>query len=808
MSANSMNNILVPRDGGRIWTLVPVDASHHKLMTKPVIPMIAIAAAWSWCLEFLAHCQFSPRSSDLCLHLQFKFCGRLHFPGFSSKTHISLTFGNLSKAENHPRAVAFGSTKFDLSTNNIASINHAATEIAKSIPETFTGEHSARMKALANGSLLDAKLEVFRLLSYQASNNLIEDIEDKDGMEEECRFSRIIDKFRNFNLPRRMWVKTFSVGQDHTSTAFAEALFEAAINTGSLDIVQVLLEARIDPNQPINGSMTSSVERQIQYDADSRVRSIKMATPLLKAGANVDGVTGEKQVPALHITAHLARSRWPSCSWVAEQMFVAGFVLSSLVISSPVSHPLTFAASRPKYVDRAFDNPVADSSDTEEGPETKESETSPSQDHEILQDALTVAAHHGKIGIDEFLLAAGGNIDGDNSLGSTALETAMLLGANPNHLKKLDPLHIAAAKCDARALYSSYKIDVDTSITLVPERDSPMLSPHFNNRRLANLEATITLLHTPLQFALHRVHNPIYKAAMILLQAGAKLMGGELVQAVDFDSIALVQALLDRGVDINEQSWDGRTALQVCLGAGHDSLPGFLLRNGSKLYGGELFSALKAGRQELVDLLLAHYATPHNTGPNGESILEGACLSQDLNQIFWAIRHGPRSYYSGALCAAVCSFKKGKDIAPIKSLLSERKFGKVDKLLEATAVGYAASLAIWPVLKCLLNLGDLALQAAVEHGHLGPIDMLLTAGADVNDQSSPDAGATALQLAAAKGYLGIAKQLLELGAVINASRADIKSRTTLEAAAEQGRLDMVQLFLEDGAETEGGGIWQ
>ncbi|EGE84683.2 hypothetical protein BDDG_07628 [Blastomyces dermatitidis ATCC 18188] len=116
------------------------------------------------------------------------------------------------------------------------------------MPDAFTREHSARMKALASGGPLDAKLEAFRLPAYHVSNNPIEDIEDEDGMEEESRFSRIIDMFRDLNLPRRMWAKTFSVGQDQTSAAFAEALFEAAINTGSSDIVQALLEASIDPN--------------------------------------------------------------------------------------------------------------------------------------------------------------------------------------------------------------------------------------------------------------------------------------------------------------------------------------------------------------------------------------------------------------------------------------------------------------------------------------------------------------------------------------------------------------------------------
>ncbi|KAL2378522.1 hypothetical protein RJZ90_005963 [Blastomyces dermatitidis] len=185
MSSGSKNSILVQRDGDRIWTLVDVDAS-----------------------------QINDEASDT---------------NDSDSSSIVRCGGRLKEFL-------------------IKHQQHCQHQ-SRSNGDCEVDARCFHKRAFCeNEGPLDAKLEAFRLPAYHVSNNPIEDIEDEDGMEEESRFSRIIDMFRDLNLPRRMWAKTFSVGQDQTSAAFAEALFEAAINTGSSDIVQALLEASIDPN--------------------------------------------------------------------------------------------------------------------------------------------------------------------------------------------------------------------------------------------------------------------------------------------------------------------------------------------------------------------------------------------------------------------------------------------------------------------------------------------------------------------------------------------------------------------------------
>jgi hypothetical protein len=71
------------------------------------------------------------------------------------------------------------------------------------MPESFTGEHSARVKALVGGDPLEAKLEAFRLLAYQVLSHLIEDVEgDLDAFGDNYnKFAKIVDMFKDVGLP-------------------------------------------------------------------------------------------------------------------------------------------------------------------------------------------------------------------------------------------------------------------------------------------------------------------------------------------------------------------------------------------------------------------------------------------------------------------------------------------------------------------------------------------------------------------------------------------------------------------------------
>lgn len=98
-----------------------------------------------------------------------------------------------------------------------------------------------------------------------------------------------------------------------------------------------------------------------------------------------------------------------------------------------------------------------------------------------------------------------------------------------------------------------------------------------------------------------------------------------------------------------------------------------------------------------------------------------------------------------------------------------------------------------------LEIRRTPLQLAAHMGDFEMVQYLLNKGAEVNAEPADYLGATALQLAAVGGYIGVAKLLLENGADPNAAPCKHDGRTALEGAAEHGRIDMLKFLVNAGA---------
>jgi ankyrin repeat protein len=218
-----------------------------------------------------------------------------------------------------------------------------------------------------------------------------------------------------------------------------------------------------------------------------------------------------------------------------------------------------------------------------------------------------------------------------------------------------------------------------------------------------------------------------------------------LMYAVEHGHCAMAELLLDKGADVNAQSYGN--ALHAASVEGHEQIVKLLLDKGADVnaqggfYGSALYAASDRGHEQVVKLLLD----------------KGANVN---------LQSGRR--YENTLYVA--SAKGYKQI--VKLLL--------DKGADVNAQGR--------------HYGN-ALQAASAEGHEQVVKLLLNKGADVNAQGG--FYGNALQAASVKGHKQIVKLLLDKGANVNAQGRDYGN--ALEAASYRGHKQIVKLLLDKGA---------
>ncbi|OIW26915.1 ankyrin [Coniochaeta ligniaria NRRL 30616] len=616
--------------------------------------------------------------------------------------------------------------------SDTASIDRVAAEIAKSVPETYEGEHSAALQAMLDGDAVEANLSAFRLLVYQVSNNLIDHDDDED---DDNKYKRIVDLFRQIGLPRSTWEEHFSTKQDRSSRAFAEKLFEAAVNAEDLEVMEALLKSGIDPNQPIMSFMNCFFERPIQVAADNRVRNVEMARLLIKAGADVDGTTADNLRPAIHNAAQrgtleMVRLLVNSGADIYRRWAGDGYIWDT------TRTPLSFAADTWLCDNERRSRSTSWTTDQGENSEIEREGvtilrylaslhkrgTRPHQDKQIIQNALLTAATRSDPCLVHILHQAGGDVteasaqnitplmaaashwNGDTGVVSYLLEHGAPIDEPPQHPSAL---HIAAVRGSTKMVELLIKQGAEINLRAQVDRRlrHDLLGENFNP---PNHGTKVSLLsYSPLQLALNRAEDPqasfarrtkTDEAAVALLEAGAELVDGELIQAVRFLSRRLVGALLERGADPNERNSWGCSALQVSLetyqlrrGEG-ESVSDILVDAGATVGKGDMYSIFAAGDFQLARLLADNETFFKDTGPRGESLLEAALCSKSQPMIDMALASDKAPYSSGALCAAVAFLDLADAETPaIDNLLEKRNSAATrEPLLEATAISMTA----------------------------------------------------------------------------------------------------------------------
>ncbi|XP_046902418.1 ankyrin repeat domain-containing protein 50 [Hypomesus transpacificus] len=217
-----------------------------------------------------------------------------------------------------------------------------------------------------------------------------------------------------------------------------------------------------------------------------------------------------------------------------------------------------------------------------------------------------------------------------------------------------------------------------------------------------------------------------------------------------------VHLLLDAGANVDGCDVEGRTALRAAAWGGHEEILLTLLDYGAQVDVADregrtpLIAAAYMGHREAVEILLDHGADVRLADDDGRTALSVA-----------------------ALCVPTAAGVKG--YGEVASLLLER----------GANPGHRDRDSMTPLL------------LAAYEGHEEVVELLLEAGADVDESAGPHAAAvTPLLAAAAMGHAATVGRILFWGAAVDG--IDGEGRTALSLAAARGSLEVVCALLDRG----------
>ncbi|XP_068186093.1 ankyrin repeat domain-containing protein 50 isoform X2 [Antennarius striatus] len=222
-----------------------------------------------------------------------------------------------------------------------------------------------------------------------------------------------------------------------------------------------------------------------------------------------------------------------------------------------------------------------------------------------------------------------------------------------------------------------------------------------------------------------------------------------------------VRLLLDAGADVDGCDGEGRTALRAAAWGGHEEIVLILLNYGAQVNKADnngrtpLIAAAYMGHPETVEMLLEHNAEVNLADGDGRTALSVT-----------------------ALCVPTAAGVKG--------------YGEVVSLLldQEADPGHRDHDGMTPLL------------LAAYEGHDDIVELLLEAGADVDETAHTDsnvsaaAAVTPLLAAAAMGHMKTVSRLLFWGAAVDA--IDCEGRTALCLAAARGSVELVHALLDRG----------
>ncbi len=235
-----------------------------------------------------------------------------------------------------------------------------------------------------------------------------------------------------------------------------------------------------------------------------------------------------------------------------------------------------------------------------------------------------------------------------------------------------------------------------------------------------------------------------------------------LIDAVRSGDVAAVRALLAQASDVDARLGDGSTALQWAVHEQRPEMVGLLLDAGADVTAANrhgvspVWLAAENGDAAMLERLLAAGADPNGTMPGGETVLMTAARAGEPAAVRVLLAHGADPNAREELRGQTAlMWAAAKNHADVVHALAEQG-AEVNARTHNPAPGMDRTFESVPA------TGFTPFLFAVRGGHLETAQVLLDAGADVNDTVSD--GQSALVIAAANANWQMAAYLLDRGA--------------------------------------------